>query len=128
MQGAALRAFLQHARTGFPFPVLLDTLRREKALSPIALYKGAWIDRRHYSKIMGERNYHPAKNTVIAFGLSLQLRLDEMQALLASAGFTLSRSITADVIVMFCIARRLYDLHTVNDLLFAAGEKPLCGA
>jgi hypothetical protein len=119
--------FLTRTKNTQTFPVLLDKLRDEKGLTPAEHYSGALVDRRLYSKIMRERHYHPAKNTVLALGLALKLSLDEMRKLLESAGFSLSRSIVSDLIIMFCIENRLYDLHDVNALLVEAGQKTLCG-
>jgi hypothetical protein len=119
--------FLMKKKNIQTFSVLLDKLRTEKGLTPAEHYSGALLDRRLYSKIMRERHYHPAKNTVLALGLSLKLSLNEMQELLESAGFSLSRSIVPDLIIMFCIENRLYDLHEVNALLVEAEQKTLCG-
>ena len=75
---------------------------------------------------MGKRNYHPSKNTVIAFGLSLKLDRDRMDELLEAAGYRLSSSSIADLVIMFCMEKELYDLHDVNALLFSADQKVLC--
>jgi len=122
-----LDAFIRTMKDRETFPVLLERLRTERGLSPPELYGGAWVDRRLYSKIMGERDYHPAKSTVLALGLSLRLPLDGMRGLLESAGFTLSRSIVADLVVRFCIENGLYDLREVNARLAGAGQRAIPG-
>jgi hypothetical protein len=90
------------------------------------LYNGAWIKKQLYSKIMGERNYHPAKNTVIAFGLSLRLDQESLDRLLESAGYRFNNSSIADLVILFCLDQGLYDLHDVNALLLSADQKVLC--
>ena len=42
------------------------------------VYNKVHIDRRLFSKIRSDVNYHPSKDTVILLGLSLNLSLDEM--------------------------------------------------
>jgi hypothetical protein len=118
--------FLKKERTAETFSAMLERLRLEQKLTPSQLYRGAWIDKKLYSKIMGERNYRPSKNTVIAFGLSLKLKHDGMNELLRAAGFSLSTSSIFDLVIMFCLENGLYDLHDVNALLLSADQKVLC--
>jgi hypothetical protein len=105
---------------------MLERLRLEKGMTAAKLYNGAWVQKQLYSKIMGERNYHPSKNTVIAFGFSLRLNREDMGELLESAGFLLSNSSIFDLVIIFCLENRLYDLHDVNALLLSADQKVLC--
>jgi hypothetical protein len=121
-----LSRFLKKERTTETFSSMLERLRLERKLTPSQLYNGAWIDKKLYSKIMGERNYRPSKNTVIAFGLSLKLNNDGMNELLQIAGFSLSSSSIFDLVIMFCLENGLYDLHDVNALLLSADQKVLC--
>lgn len=100
-----------------PFTVMLNRFREERNLSPKDLYTRAWIDRRLYSQIMGERNYKPARNTAIAFGFGLNLSFSDMDQLLGSAGFTLSKTSEFDLVIKFCIENKIYDITTVNQLL-----------
>jgi hypothetical protein len=50
--------------------------------------------------------------------LALELSLDETQALLERAGFTLSRSILSDVIIEYFISQGKYDIYEINCVLF----------
>ncbi|GHV81157.1 hypothetical protein AGMMS49944_29480 [Spirochaetia bacterium] len=109
--------FINAEKNKETFSVLLDRLRQERNLSPADLYKAADIDRKLYSKIMGKRDYQPSKNTVISFGLALKLSDTEMDQLLDSAGFTLSRSVITDLIIAFCLENRIYEITAVNALL-----------
>jgi len=121
-----LAGFIRKERKSETFSIMLDRLRKEKGMTAAQLYNGAWIKKQLYSKIMGERNYHPSKNTVIAFGMSLKLGRDEMDELLESAGYKFSNSSIADLVILFCLHQGLHDLHDVNALLLSADQKVLC--
>jgi len=123
----ALPVFLGRAKEAETFSVLLDHLRRERGLKPAEVYNGAWVDRRLYSKIMGSRQYRPAKPTVLALGLSLRLPLADLERLLERAGFCLSGSLAQDLVVRFCVEHGVYGLAEVNAALALAGQKPLFG-
>jgi hypothetical protein len=85
------------------------------------IYKKAGVDRRVFSKIRSNRDYHPSKHTAIALALALELNLPEAEALLRTAGFTLSDSETFDLIIIFCIERRIYNIMDVNTALSYLG-------
>jgi hypothetical protein len=120
-----MKLFVRNERNQETFSTLLETFRVEKNLTTVELYTGAWIDKRLYSKIKAERKYKPSKNTVLSFGIALKLDKSEMDTLLESAGFSLSRSSMTDLVVLFCIEHSIYDLHDINALLYQAGQKPL---
>jgi len=100
------------------FPVMLNRLREERNLTPKELYSRAWIDRRLYSQIMGERSYQPSKNTAIAFGLGLHLDTSDMKLLLGSAGLSINKTSEFDLVISFCIEKEIFDISIVNQLLF----------
>jgi hypothetical protein len=118
--------FLRTNRNYKTFAVCMEEFRECKGLTPAKLYTDALIDKRLYSKIIGKCTYHPSKNTAISLGLALILTMDEMNALLGSAGYSLSRSIVSDLIIMFCIENKIYNLHDVNELLYKSKQKMLC--
>lgn len=78
------------------------------------IYKNANIDRKLFSKIRNNPNYHPSMNTAIA----LELRIDETNDFLGKAEYILSPSIEFDVIVEYCIRNGVYDIFEVNNVLF----------
>lgn len=113
----------QH-RPSFRTLVLLHIdVRHEKES---AVYRRAFLDRRIFSKIRNDGDYHPSKETAISLALSLKLDKNKAEELLASAGYTLSRSSSFDLIISFCIEHEIYDLFDVNSILEYFGL-PLLG-
>ncbi len=89
------------------------------------VYKRANIDRRLFSKIRGDEDYVPSKKTAISFCLALQLDVDEAKRLLETAGYTLSASSRFDLIIMYLIEKREYNVHFANIILDDYGEGTL---
>lgn len=115
-----LVGYLAHA--DFTFSRRLFQLIRESGISEVEIYKRAHIDRKLFSKIRSDSAYQPKKTTVVAFALALRLSPAQAQALLESAGYSLSRSAHFDLIVRFFLERGIYDLLKVNDALFEFGQ------
>jgi len=109
------------------FSQSLMKLIRKKGLDEVEVYKGANIDRKHFSKIRSNDSYQPNKRTVIAFALSLKLNAKETRELLQSSGFSLSHSYVFDIIIEYFIAQKEYDIFAINEVLFTY-EQPLLGA
>lgn len=107
------------------FSEMLLRLIDEKGLKDSDVYKRANIDRRLFSKIRGDENYVPSKKTAISFCLALQLDLDESKNLLETAGYALSSSSRFDLIIMYLIETKEYNIHFVNIVLDDYGEGTL---
>lgn len=98
-----------------------------KGLSDSAIYKKAGIDRRHFSKIRSNPDYRLSKNTAIALSLALELNKKDTDKLLSSAGYSLSNSDTFDLVIQFCVDKKIYDIYDVNQALDYFSLKPLIG-
>lgn len=97
----------------------------EKGLKDSEVYKRANIDRRLFSKIRGDEAYTPSKKTAIAFCFALQLETGEAKKLLETAGYTLSASSRFDLIIMYLMEHKEYNIHFVNIVLDDYGEGTL---
>ena len=89
------------------------------------VYKKALLDRRLFSKIRSNQDYHPNKKTVIALLLALKLELEQSLQLLKAAGYSLSESSVFDLVIVYCITHKIYDLDKVNEILEEMKLTPL---
>lgn len=107
------------------FSEMLLRMIDEKGLKDSDVYKRANIDRRLFSKIRADEDYVPSRKTAISFCLALQLELEEAKKLLATAGYTLSASSRFDLIIMYLIETKEYNIHFANIVLDDYGEGTL---
>ena len=90
------------------------------------VYKKANVDRKLFSKIRNNPAYKPSKTTALAFAVALELNLDETKDFIGRAGYALSPSSKADIIVEYFIRRKKYDIFIINETLFTF-QQPLLG-
>ncbi len=86
-------------------------------------YTKAHIDRKLFSAINNNREYHPSKSTAVACCLALDLNLFKSGTLLEAAGYKLSINIPWDRVIIYCLRNAIFDIDDVNELLYAYGEK-----
>ena len=99
------------------FQKLLFEYIDDRELKDSDVYNKVHIDRRLFSKIRSDEDYHPSKDTVILLGLSLELNINEITSLLESASYSLPYNNHYDLIIRFCFLEGIYDIKEVNELL-----------
>ena len=107
----------QHENDYNDFQTTLFNMIDERNLKDNEVYNKVHIDRRLFSKIRSDKNYHPSKETVILLGLSLELNEQEIEKLLDSAAYSLPKNNHYDLIIRFCFINKIYKLTDVNNLL-----------
>lgn len=100
------------------FQTMLFKLIDERNLKDSDVYNKVNIDRRLFSKIRSDKNYHPSKETVILLGFSLELSELEIVELLDSASYSLPKNNYFDLIIRFCFINKIYNINNVNELLY----------
>ena len=91
------------------------------------IYTKANLSRQHFSKIRNNPHYQPTKPTAIALALALELNLEQTRDLIGRAGYALTNSSKFDVIIMYFIREKNYNLFDINAALFEF-DQSLLGA
>ena len=90
----------------------------ERNLKDSDVYNKVNIDRRLFSKIRSDKNYHPSKETVILLAIALELNEKELDNLLESASYSLPKNNKFDLIIRFCFINKIFKLTDINELLY----------
>lgn len=85
-------------------------LIRERKMENAEVYKRAIVDKKIFSKIKNNANYHPNKLTALCLCVGAKLNLDESKDLLARAGYALSPCDKTDIIFSYFIENKIYDM------------------
>ena len=89
------------------------------------VYKKAYIDRRLFSKIKSNKDYHPSFGTVTLFALSLNLSTKEYKQLLNSASYSLPTNTYVGITLKYCFDNKLYNIFEVNNLIYTLTNKEI---
>ena len=107
------------------FSELLFQLIDERGWKDADCYKKANVSKQVFSNIRSNPQYLPSKTTVLALAIALELDLDETKKLLERAGYAISHSSLADVIVEYFIIHKRYNIFEINQTLFEHDQKIL---
>ena len=114
---SGIEAFIDKHEQYNDFQTMLFNFIDNKNLKDSDVYNKVHIDRRLFSKIRNDKDYHPSKETVLLLGLSLELSEEEIEKLLDSASYSLPKNNHYDLIIRFCFMKGIYKISDVNDLL-----------
>lgn len=92
------------------FPEYLLYLIRQKGMKNSEVYKRAIVDKKVFSKIKNNPDYHPQKLTALCLCVGARLNMDETRDLLARAGYALSPCSKTDIIFSYFIEHGIYDM------------------
>ena len=92
------------------FSQYLLYLIRDKKMENAEVYKRAIVDKKIFSKIKNNVDYHPQKLTALCLCVGAKLNLDESKDLLARAGYALSPCDKTDIIFSYFIENGIYDM------------------
>ena len=96
------------------FSQYLMFLIKEKGLSNVDVYKRAIVDKKVFSKIKNDPDYHPQKPTVLRLCIGAMLNLDEARDLLARAGYALSPCDKTDVVFSYFVENKIYNMIEID--------------
>lgn len=109
--------YIKNNKEESEFQKVLFKFIDKRQLKDSDVYNKVHLDRRLFSKIRSDVNYHPSKETVILLGLALELNEKEIEELLLSASYSLPKNNEYDLIIRFCFIEGIYKISDVNDLL-----------
>ena len=108
---SALRERMKHMTDTFSEYLLY--LISEKGMKNVDVYKGALVDKRQFSKLKNNVDYHPDKGVALRLCIGAKLNLDEAKDLLARAGYALSPCDKRDIIFSYFFEKEIYDITEI---------------
>ena len=100
------------------FAQMLKRKIDEKGMKDSACYKKANVDRKLFNKIINNASYRTGKQTALALALALELPLEELKEMVEKAGYSFTRSDKGDIVVEYCVKHGIYDIFSINQVLF----------
>ena len=117
LEESSINEFIENNKEEKTFQTELFKYIDEKGLKDSDVYNKVNIDRRLFSKIRSNKDYHPSKETIILLGIALELSEEEIEDLLGKASYSLPMNTTYDLIIRFCFKEHIYDLFQINEFL-----------
>ncbi len=115
---ADISSYIKKEKEEDTFQTKLFQLIDQKELKDSDVYNKVNVDRRLFSKIRSNKDYHPSKETIILLGIALELTEEEIEDLLTSASYSLPMNTTYDLIIRFCFKEKIYNLNQINEFLY----------
>ena len=119
-----LTGFLKKKDASFAV-TLVSLIERSGKKNP-EVYKKANVDKKLFSKIINNVNYHPTKQTAVAFAIALGLSLEQTKDLIGRAGYALTHASKFDLVIEYFILKKNYNIFEINEVLFEL-DLPLLG-
>ena len=108
---SALQERMKHMTDTFSEYLLY--LISQKGLKNVDVYKRALVDKRQFSKLKNNIDYHPDKGIALRLCIGAKLNLDEAKDLLARAGYALSPCDKRDIIFSYFFEKGIYDIMEI---------------
>ncbi len=121
----SIDTYIDENKNDNKFQKLLFKYIDERNLKDSDVYNKVNMDRRLFSKIRNQEDYHPSKETIILLGIALELNEKEIEELLDSASYSLPYNNTYDLIIRFCFKEKIYNINTINEFLYDYNLKTL---
>lgn len=119
-----LDKFIEQSLTQETFADLVISFMNKNGMSPAEVYTNANLSRQDFSRVT-TRGKGVTRPTVFSMAIGLQLNWNETKLLMLSAGYAFRSNSMFDLILMFCITNKLYDVEVINELLYERGQKTL---
>lgn len=116
--------YIEQAKHGQTFNDTVNNFMIKKGLSPKDVYINAKLSRQDFSRITTPSK-GVKRSTVFSVAIGLKLTWVETQVLLRSAGYAFRDNSEFDMILMYCISKKMYDVQTINELLYEYGQDTL---
>ena len=119
-QALSLEEILRRGQESSFSEYLLELLK-ERSGKDSEVYKRAEVSKQLFSKILNNRDYQPTKSTAVQLAIGLELDLPQTRKLLEKAGYALTCSSKADLVVQYCIEKKIYSVSFINEALYDSG-------
>ena len=110
--GKALEIKMKHMTD--TFSQYLIYLIESKGMTYPEVYKRAIVDKKVFSKIKNNPDYHPSKIVAMCLCVGAKLNMDEARDLLARAGYALSPCDMRDIIFSYFIENGIYNMIVLD--------------
>ena len=104
-----------------PFSSKLKAFAERSGRKSSDIYVSSNVAKKQYYKLLKDPFITPKKTTVLGLAVGLRLNIEQTKELLASAGYALSPSSGADIIVEHYIRNQNYDCIMINAALYDYG-------